>query len=718
MKVNAGGAGAGLALLVWAALYAPAAAAFRFDIGAIQAAWENRVVVGAAWRLEERDPDLVGKLNVNPDLCPDDCISFNGDPGPNLRLVNAPGAFIGSNFDNGDLNYDQYDPVSGQARIESELKGFWGEVNFKLSGIAFYDPVNNDFANFNPDTAFQERYVPREDAIERRVGADVDLLEALISFPFDAFGQRFFFAIGEQRVRWGESTFVALGSLDVLNPPNENRLHFPGSQIASVFEPTGLAVLSTRFTANLLLELVYQYEWEPVAPAAAGSFFSVNDIAGGGDYAVVGLGQFSEDPNQVGTFKNGLAKLITSTSNSVPVDSLSGRPEDGGQYGLRLSYYAENLNGGTDLSFYALNYHSRLPYGSVIAAERSCLRDRIDLPDSSIVPAALQPLVGLIEGASGQQLSADGLTALIACQGFNGSLTAGTGLGREPLPLDTVGVFLDYPEDIHLFGLSFTTNVGNWSLAGEYAFRPNLPLQVSLADLLFAGLQPALPDEDINLVIATIPSARHATPDFVATRYRDDPVSPNETIHGYERFEVQQFDLTAIRVFGSSNPIGADQIIILIEAGATHVIDFPDRDELQLETNGVNCTHYSPGADGTGAEAPDARRLNPTQARGCFADELSYGWRTLIRVTYNDLLFGWGVNPILFFFHDIEGVAPFPVQNFVEDRKRLVLGTELQFTPALTAQIMLDIYWGTGEGERRIVLRDRDNISFSLAYNF
>lgn len=692
------------------------AQAVRFEYGGIQASWENRLILGAGWRLEERDESLVGKLNVNPDLCPDDCLSFSGDPAPNQRLVDAPGSFVGSNYDNGNLNYDRGDFISGQSRIESELKGFWGDVAFKVSGIGFYDEVNESFDDFNPDTAFQPRFSERAGPIKERVGADIDLLEAFVSVPFQAFGMDFNISVGEQRIRWGESTFVALGSLDQLNPPNENRLRFPGAQIASVFEPTGLAVLTTNFTPNLSAELVYQYHWERVQPTAEGSFFATNDFAGGGDYAVVGLGQFSEDPNQIGTFKTGTAQLITSTSNSVPVDSTRGEPSDSGQGGLRLNYYAEDVNGGTDFGLYALNYHSRLPYGSVQATDRSCLRDRVDLPDGGDLPGVLQPIVSTLENTLGQQLSADGVTALVACQGFNGSLTEGTGLGREPLPLDTLGVFLDYPEDIHLFGASFTTQFGAWSLAGEYAFRPNMPLQVSIPDVVFAGLQPALPDQDINLAIATIPSARNAVPDFISTRYRNNPVEANEIVRGYERFQVQQLDLTGIRVFSSSNPIGADQIIWLLEGGITHVIDHPDRSDLQLDGGGPNCTHASPGADGTGAAGPDARRLNPTQAGDCFADQTSYGWRTLVQATYNDLLFGWNVNPLLFFFHDIDGVAPFPAQNFVEGRKRLILGTEIQFSQSIQGQVMLETYWGTGD--RRISLRDRDNISLALEYNF
>lgn len=48
------------------------AQAFRFQLGDLEGAWTNRVVAGATWRVEEREPAIIGKLNLNPNLCPED----------------------------------------------------------------------------------------------------------------------------------------------------------------------------------------------------------------------------------------------------------------------------------------------------------------------------------------------------------------------------------------------------------------------------------------------------------------------------------------------------------------------------------------------------------------------------------------------------------------------------------------------------------------------
>jgi len=706
--------------------------AVNFDLGFAELRVNNRFVVGGAIRLEEPAKDTIGKLNLNQDLCPDDCLSLTLDPEPNQRLVDAPGAFVGANFDDGNLNYDQWELVNAQARLETGATMFWGEAIFNLSTLAFFDTVNVDFLETNTDTNFQPARMPRPDGLERESAASLDLVEAKLTYPFQLFDTYFQFAIGQQRVRWGESTFLALGSLDQLNPPDQNRLNFPGSDIASVFRPSGLAVLSGELTPDFSVELVYQYDWERAEPASAGTFFSTNDIAGDGPYGVIGLGQTSEDPFFVGGFKNDLAQLLTSTALNVPIDHTSGEPRNSGQYGGRVSLYLPDFNGGTGVSFYALNYHARLPFASGFATDESCLRNPPlgNLPDTGDLGPITDVLSGIGAQFPGLQLTEIGLDAvgaLINCGGGDGGSALGQtlanaipGENRDPLPVDTAKFFIDYPEDIQMFGADFNTQFGNWSLAGEYVFRPNQPVLVSLADTVFALLQPALPDEDISLGAIVVPSNRNAVPDFLQTIFRNDPPQANQRVRGYERLKVHQVGLTGIRVFSSTNWIGADQIILLTEAGFTYIQDMPSRDVLQLEGGGPNCTHASPGSDGTGQPdgEPDPRSLNPTQARGCFADSFSTGYRILSQSQYNNLLFGWSFNMIFGLFHDVQGVGPAPAQNHVEGRIQVLAGSEIEFAQGLRGRLLYQGYMMTGPEDRVGLLKDRDHLSLHVEYNF
>jgi hypothetical protein len=165
----------------------------------------------------------------------------------------------------------------------------------------------------------------------------------------------------------------------------------------------------------------------------------------------------------------------------------------------------------------------------------------------------------------------------------------------------------------------------------------------------------------------------------------------------------------------SSNPIGADQIIFLAEVGATHVIDMPDLDELPFEGSIYHRnTHPSPGADGTGSGGvPDTRRFNPTQQTGGFAEDFAWGYRLVALFEYNDVFTGVNFKPLLAFFHDVDGIAPSPMQNFIEGRRQFTLGTDVIFEGGWTGQVFYQGFTG-----RNHTLRDRDFLSFSLSYTF
>ena len=186
---------AGTGLCVMAAMPAQA---MNFTLGDARVAFNSRALLGGAVRLSDRAPETIGKLNLNPDLCPDDCISFTGAQEPNQRLVDAPGAFLGSIYDDGNLHYDQWDLVSAQARLESSLNVQWGEAIFQVSGLAFFDEINNNFSETNTDTAFQPAHVPRNERITRQVGFRIandlrdvfaarDIKPTITGFPLTAY---------------------------------------------------------------------------------------------------------------------------------------------------------------------------------------------------------------------------------------------------------------------------------------------------------------------------------------------------------------------------------------------------------------------------------------------------------------------------------------------------------------------------------------------------
>lgn len=684
------------------ALQAGSAAAFEFELadGEIGVRLNSKLSIGAAWRMQDRSNDLVGKLNVNPALCDGkNCLFEENDV-----LVAAPGAFSGVNGDDGNLNYDKYDIVAATTKLNADLSVGWRDYLLRVRGLGYFDPVNVNFDEHHPDARYQPATTPRPGAIEDVYARGVDLYEAYLQRSFEWHDRSAVVTVGNQLVRWGESTLVALNSLSEINPPNAAVFRMPGVELNELFQPVPLVLLSSDVMPGVTGEVLYQFGWKAVQPDPRGSFMSDSDLIGGRN-AYITLGQFGENPDRMPV----LVPFDPQTQEGNPLDAISSTtvttyllpadtPRDLGQYGARINYFAEWLNHGTDLSVYALRYHSRLPYASIFATNASCARESSNLAQASA-----------------------------ACNGFNGSANPSASrdpndTGQEPLPIQTLNARLTYPEDIRMFGASFNTNIGSWSLAGEYAYRPNVPLQVHLTDLIFMGLNPAFPEVDIDIPgVGAIPAAQNAIPSYLleyrGRSYTDNAtrVQPNEQIEGYERMAVEQVDFTAIKAL-SANPFRAEQVLIILEAGMTHVRGMPSLDELQFEGGGLNRTHYSPGADGTGAGGvKDVRRLNPTRQTGGFATEYSWGLRSITRLEYNDVILGWTLFPTVIAAWDVDGISPYPLQNFVEGRKEFTAGTEVQFTQALSARVLYQWFTGGGRDNTR---KDRDNASLSLSYAF
>lgn len=706
-------------LLGWGAA-GPQAWAYSFDLWGLQGSLTNTITVGAAWRMEERDPDLIGKSNLNPGLCVgrDDMGDLQGntcnsptDPAPNQAYVDAPGAYS-VNADDGNLNYDKYDIVSGAGKLLSELSLRKGGWNVFVRTLGFYDEVNVDFDEFHPDDTFQDHRTSRPDVAEDAMGKDFRILDAYLDGGFQVpwLGDRYLrLRVGDQVINWGESAFLLLNSINTLNPPDAPLLRLPGFQIAELLQPLGMATAQMSLTPNVSAEVFYNYEWEPVTVDPVGSFWSTADIAGATDnrYAMLSFGKAPEDPDAEYSSANNdddAGGTFSSSSRTVYFDPANDA-KDSGQYGLRLNYFASWLNNGTEISLYAMNYHSRFPLVSAFAADDTC-----------IAPTTV----------SLTQVPVD-------CGGLGGT-NGRLGLQEEPLPVDTVRLRFDYPEDIKLYGLSWNTTVGDWSFNGEYAYRPNLPLQIQSVDLIYAALQPAFPVNNVGdpqaAPAAVIPSRRAAVGDFIETRYRGNTVQAGDYIRGYERLEVGQFNMQFTRTIGGSNWLSADQIIVLLELGFQHIPDFPDADEYQFNAPGLD-THISPGADNTGNDRPDASNLNPGGAMctracrqnptagpiGALTDDFSWGFRLIMLPRYQSAFWGVNVEPLLALFGDVDGTSPGPGGNFIEDRLQVLTGIRWDYLNAWSGEIRYTMQTHMGDDEFHPE-RDRDTLSIFAAYEF
>jgi hypothetical protein len=706
------------------ALVCAPAHAIDFAFGDLTGALRGQVAIGAAMRTEKQDPELIGKLNQggHEQFCEDKDPTtglpapIGTPPGINCQTVAGNAAYLALpgiasvNTDNGDLNYNQFDLINAAFKFAPRLSLTYGNFGLDVSGLYFYDAVNYHFTEFHPsntrdNNGFQPAETRRPSEAEGQIGSHFQLFNAYVSGAIPLPGDRqLSLKVGNQVLSLGTSTLLIFNSLNTVNPPDANVRFLPGSDLREVFDRVPLAVANVSLTEEISALGFYEFGWKHLTPPPIGSYYSTNDVAGAG-HPYVGLlfGKYREDPmNQVGVEERtqSNANLLSDAGRTL-FEGPEVRARHQGEYGLNLSYFAQQWN-GTTFNLTYLNLHSRFPFIGFIAAQPGCSHDATNAVD-----------------------------AAIACQGFLPPGIHDQAGGKEVVPIDTVKFFFEYPEDIHAFGASFSTNLGEVAWTGEVVYRPNQPLQVDPTDVGFAALQPVFPAT--NIVVGapalpglpvptsiTIPARRTAVPDYLES-YRHHTPGPGEPISGYERMKTIAYDTSFLYLTGASgNWFRADQFSALLELGAFQVLDLPDLETLQFAAPGTQF-HHSAGVDSTGTptleqtQTDPSNRLNPQYQASGFATALSYGYRVLAQLTYEDVLPGLRVLPQLVWYHDIAGKSPLPSGEFVAGRKQATVGATLVYLNDWSAALRYNVYFGAGRANG---FSDRDNVALSLAYDF
>ncbi len=770
---------------------------FNFGDDQVKMVLNNTLTAGAGIRMQSPSVNLIGKGDLNPDVCAPPYQScqgvFKSQIFPAQQLARAPGA-ASINGDDGDLNYGKYHLFEGVAKATEDLTVSYKDFGVFARVLYFYDFVNNDFIQTQPNELTPQNkstsgvtvstplllpypggrtYGPGQRVRDKRtdgevlsqIGTNMQYLDSYfygkLPIPWTE-DKKLSFKIGRQTVNWGESTTLVINSINQANPVNANNFNRVGNQVEEDFIPVNMIDLSFEPLENTTVETFYQLEWQPVEIAAPGSYFSDIDLGtrNTGKTINVSYGTAAYDPDRIASLQYNPLALLTNTTLTAERDP-DRNARTSGQFGVKLDYYADWLNNGTDMSLYFMRYNSRLPYASFISADASCAR---------------------AAGNAAHNDATDFLSFLADCPGIPLLHPADPSKATSSVAaLDSPKVFLEYPNGIDLIGASFNTTVGSYSIQGEVAYRPDLPLQVDEHDLAFAafgptltscsqpniscagtaGLAPgllasgigfnennqivgygrsdftnasgAVPFSDtINVIEGALPGVARAFPNFIIP-YRGGVIGanpPNSYIRGFERMQVYQFNLGTTRVLGATdNPFGADQVLIVGELGATYVPYLPPLDRLQFQAPGVNY-NASAGADGSGANGSrlacsttpdcsygaDGLRFNPHQqdATG-YPDKMSWGYRVIGIFKYENVLPGIGLQPTIYYAQDVQGTAPGPGGNFVAGRKQVNTLIETRYQQALSFDLGYTWYWGGGEFN---TLSDRDFAQFYVKYQF
>ena len=651
-------------------LMAPAAHAFEFSKGELSGSFDTTVSYGYSWRVEDQDEDLIAKSWFDPLLCaqnvplaaipvgPGRCTSTGGVPGSAAQIA-AMGRFS-ANRDDGNLKYDKGDAISSAFKVTSELSLNWRDWGAFMRATYFYDIENADRDDLTREA-------------KDRIGERLRMLDAFVFKNFELGDEGQLggtVRLGRQVVSWGEGTFIQNG-INVINPVDLSALRVAGAELKEALLPIDMAWASINLSENVALEALYMFEFEEIEVDASGTYFSSNDFGTpGGTYVMLGFGTTPQPvynpENFFSTCYSGPAGFASSdrfadlsaiygAATAAQIIAIGcgnavGRIEDraasdSGQYGMALRWYAEALN-ETEFGFYFLNYHSRVPLLSGRAVNN--------------------PLVG---AASGR-------------------------------------FFVEYPEDIQLYGMSWNTMLpGGVAWQGEISHRPNAPLQVDDVELLFAALTPLNPFIPVPALQFNSQLGSYAL---------------GQEVRGWREHEVSQIQMTFTKAF--AEVLGANQVAVVAELGATEVWDLPDPSELRYEGEGTDTGGGCDVADVAAAGFPGPGALqfgclrNPQTLTGGFPTAFSWGYRLAARADYASA-FGTPLtlSPRVAFNHDVSGTTPGPGGNFLEDRKSLTVGVEANYLNKLVFDLSYTQFSGAEQFNQ---IHDRDFASFTVKYSF
>ena len=692
-----------LPIVATLALASPAAYSWDFqnDAGTFSGSWDTTLTYGQAWRIESRDCRLIA--------------------------IADGGCGRSPNIDDGNLNYDT-DMYSRALKVLTELSLNYRSVGAFVRASALYD-----------DAADNTQRTPLADASEDLAVSYTRLLDAFVYAKFDLGSMGAELRLGRQVVSWGESTFIQNG-LNVINHFDVSALRVPGSELKEGFLPQEMVNFSLQFNDNWSAQAIYITDWNATVPEPAGSYYSSNDFAPtGGSKVVLGFGSFSD---QGVDFRPLGGPYITNfqTVNRLQTE----HPSDSGQYGFNLKYFAPDFNNGTEFGLFFLNYHSRLPLISGMTGTQAGVGNAFGALNA--VGAAAQALAAGLPPAAAVATAANLGVARSAAAGGNLSLATATqyatiGANTQIAGGDvtnqasniatheyalTSGYFTEYPEDIKLIGLSFNTQLqwGGIALQGEIAYRQDVPLQFDDVELLFGALTPfeqGLATLRNTPLPTTCPEGVPAASTLTHCGQLGS-FGLNEKVQGWDLYDTYQVQFTATKTF--SNVLAASQMVIVAEAGVTHVQDMPDKltggpNDRGLRFNGPG-TNVSGNYELRGRHCPtisaaNCLALNLVEPQNRFADATSYGYRVAGRLEYPGLMGPWNVLPRFNWQHDVSGTTPGPGGNFVEGRYGLTLGVAAN----LMAKWEVDMSWTKFGGAGRFNdINDRDFVAATVKFSF
>ncbi|AUZ44850.1 DUF1302 domain-containing protein [Pseudomonas orientalis] len=557
--------------------------------------------------------------------------------------ANNGGRGLSQTSDDGHLNFKRGETFSKIFKGIHDLELKYGDTGVFVRGKYWYDFELKDESRPFKDISDNNRK-------EGAKSSGGQILDAFVYHNYSIADAPGSVRFGKQVVSWGESTFIG-GGINSINPIDVSAFRRPGAEIKEGLIPVNMFYVSQTLTDNLSAEAFYQLEWDQTVTDNCGTFFSQPDVISDGcSNNLRVLNKRSTIP---------AAALPTLGALGVDVNSegvlVRRGPDrdarDSGQFGVAMHYNFEPLD--TEFGAYFMNYHSRAPIFSAQGAPSAAYTRPLG------PLGALRPLI--VAGSS--------------------------------------NYFVEYPEDIRLYGLSFSTTLPTgtaWS--GELSYRPNAPVQLSTTDILFAGVTPIPGFGNASVLKGT----------------------PGQDLHGYNRKEVTQFQTTFTHFF--DQVMGASRLTTVGEIGVTHVGGLESKSQARYGRDPVFGPGTLPGgfcnalnnSTATGAGLPNAAGLNTNCNNDGYTTATSWGYRARAIWEYPDVFAGVNLKPNVAWSHDVKGYSPGPGGNFEEGRKAVSLGLDAEYQNTYTASLAYTNFFGG----KFSTVDDRDFVALSFGANF
>ncbi|SFW78110.1 MULTISPECIES: DUF1302 domain-containing protein [Pseudomonas] len=556
--------------------------------------------------------------------------------------VNNGGKGLSQTSDDGHLNFKRGETFSKIFKGIHDLELKYGDTGVFVRGKYWYDFELKDEHRLYKDISDSNRK-------EGAKSSGGQILDAFVYHNYAIADQPGSVRLGKQVVSWGESTFIQ-GGINSINPVDVSAFRRPGAEIKEGLIPVNMFYVSQSLTDNLSAEAFYQIEWDQTVVDNCGTFFSQPDVIADGctdNLRVLNKRSTIPLPGVILPILEGQGVDIN--EEGVLVRRGPDRDaRDSGQWGASLKYMFEPLD--TEFGAYFMNYHSRAPIFSA-------------------------------QGAAQQFYTAGPIAAL-----------------RPLIVAGNSNYFVEYPEDIRLYGLSFSTTLPTgtaWS--GEISYRPNAPVQLSTTDILFAGVTPLPGFGDASVLQGT----------------------PGQDLHGYRRKEITQFQTTFTHFL--DQVMGASRLTLVGEVGVTHVGGLESKSDARYGRDPV----FGPGelpngfcnSLNTSTAAGGGQTINDVNSN-CnndgFTTSTSWGYRARAIWEYPDVFAGVNLKPNVAWSHDVKGYSPGPGGNFEEGRKAVSLGLDAEYQNTYNASLAYTNFFG---GDFSTV-DDRDFLALSVGVTF